>query len=100
MSGGSHNYICYRIEEELVGSMEDRELDDLMQDVANLAHDLEWYHSSDTCEETYRKAVAAFKKKWFGSSRDDRLRVYVDDAVDALRAELRSMIGGKTNESN
>ena len=51
MSGGSHNYICYRIEEDLVGQMEDKELDDLMRDIAELAHDLEWYHSCDTDEE-------------------------------------------------
>ena len=34
MSGGSHNYICYRIEEDLVGQMEDKELDDLMRDIS------------------------------------------------------------------
>ena len=40
MSGGSHNYICWKIEEELVGRMHDAELDDLMNDIAELAHDL------------------------------------------------------------
>lgn len=94
MSGGSHNYICYKIEEELVGSMEDRELDDLMQDVADLAHDLEWYHSADTSKEDYRKAVAAFKKKWFEDAREPRLMQYVDEEIDKLRAELRDMISG------
>lgn len=41
MSGGCKNYICYKIENELVGQMHDKELDDLMKDITELAHDLE-----------------------------------------------------------
>ena len=95
MSGGSHNYICYHIEEDLVGKMHDRELDDLMADVAKLAHAVEWMDSGDTCEETYLKEVAAFKKKWFSDSRDERLKSYIDGAIVKLRAELYDMIGAK-----
>lgn len=62
MSGGSHNYICFRIEEDLVGKMHDRELDALMADVAKLAHAVEWWESGDTDEDDYRKAVSSFKK--------------------------------------
>ena len=94
MSGGSHNYIFGRIEDELVGQMHDRELDDLMQDVANLAHDLEWADSGDTSTEDYRESVRAFKEKWFESSREERLLGYIDSAVNRLRTELREMIGG------
>lgn len=93
MSGGSHNYICFSIEEELVGKMHDIELDDLMADVAKLAHAVEWMDSGDTCEETYRKEVAAFKKKWFTDSRDERLKGYVDEAIAKLKTELYAMIG-------
>ena len=82
MSGGSHNYICYRIEEELCGKMEDAELNDMMQDIADLAHDLEWWHSSDIGEEDYRKTVAKFKTKWFGENRNKRLAKYIKDAND------------------
>lgn len=42
MSGGSHGYIYYEIESQLCGAMHDRELNDLMKDIAELAHDLEW----------------------------------------------------------
>lgn len=35
MSGGSHNYVCYRIEEDLYGQMYDEELNDLVKDIAN-----------------------------------------------------------------
>ena len=93
MSGGSHNYICFRIEEDLVGRMHDRELDDLMADVAKLAHAVEWMDSGDTCEETYRKEVSAFKEKWFGGFRYDRLKDYIDEAVYNLKTELYAMIG-------
>lgn len=95
MSGGSHNYICFRIEEDLVGKMHDRELDDLMADVAKLAHAVEWMDSGDTYEETYRKEVSAFKEKWFGRLRYDRLKDYIDDAVYNLKTELYTMIGAE-----
>lgn len=93
MSGGSHNYICYKIEDELVGYMYDRELDDLMKDIAKLAHDLEWFDSSDIGLDTYRETVRKFKEKWFGGDREERLKGYVDDAVSNLREELYSLIG-------
>lgn len=94
MSGGSHGYIYCKIEDELCGQMEDRELDDLIQDIADLAHDLEWYHSSDTCREDYLESVAKFKEKWFKSSREERLKSYIDEALDSMRAELFSLVGG------
>ncbi len=53
MSGGSRNYIYNKIDQNLVGQMEDIELDDLIKDISDLAHDLEWYHSSDYSKETY-----------------------------------------------
>ena len=99
MSGGSHGYIYGRIEDELVGQMHDRELDDLMQDVANLAHDLEWADSGDTSLADYRKSVRAFKEKWLESSREERLLGYIDSAVDRLRVELREMIGGAEDDT-
>lgn len=93
MSGGSHNYICYQIEEYLVGQMEDRELNDLIQDIAELAHDLEWYHSADIGRDDYLKSVCKFKEKWFKESRTDRLIEYVDKAIKELKEDLVNMIG-------
>lgn len=97
MSGGSHNYICYQIEEYLVGQMEDRELNDLIKDIAELAHDLEWYHSADKGRDDYLKSVRKFKEKWFKASRTDRLKEYVDKAIKELREELINMIEGGEN---
>lgn len=94
MSGGSHDYIYLKIENELCGQMEDIELNDLVQDIADLAHDLEWYHSCDTCKDDYRKSVEKFKEKWFKSSREERLKSYIDEALDNMRNELYSLVGG------
>lgn len=93
MSGGSCNYICYRIEEELVGRMEDAELNDLMKDVADLAHALEWYLSCDTSKSTYNAHVREFKKKWFKADREERLKGYIDVSLKKTRKDLYSMIG-------
>lgn len=97
MSGGSHNYLYNRVEEEYCGAMHDIELDDLMTDIVKLLHDLEWYDSGDYGENTYRELVNKFKKKWFGTSREDRLKEYVDKSVESVRNELYSLI--RSNES-
>lgn len=92
MSGGSRDYVYYRIKDDLAGKMYDAELDDLMSDIADLAHDVEWYDSGDICEETYRESVAKFKEKWFGSDRTDRLIGYVDTKIDEVKRDLYWMI--------
>ena len=93
MSGGSMNYVYNQIEYECVGQMGDRELDDLMKDIAKLVHDREWHLSGDTCEETYLKTVKEFKRKWFKSPRADRLYGYIDDMFSKTRSECMAMIG-------
>ena len=93
MSGGSKNYICYKIENELCDQMYDEELNDLIKDVAELAHDLEWWISSDITKEGYLETVSRFKKKWFESDRNERLKGYVDAKVEELRNELYTLIG-------
>lgn len=98
MSGGSHNYIYAFLEDELVGQMEDRELDDLMKDIVTLAHDLEWYHSADTNRDDYRKSVRKFKDKWFKQSREERLKKYIEESIQEIKEELFNMIGGENDE--
>ena len=93
MSGGSRNYICFRIEEELCGRMYDAELNDLMEDIKELAHDVEWYDSGDTGANTYFNQVRCFKQKWFGMSRGERLKDYIDKRLDDIRKELYRLIG-------
>lgn len=68
MSGGSYNYMYSRIEYEYVGRMYDSQLNEMMKDLVDLLHDLEWWKSCDCGEDTYRKSVTEFKRKWFGQS--------------------------------
>lgn len=93
MSGGSHNYIYCRIEEDLCGRMHDAELNDLIKDIAQLAYDVEWYDSGDTGEDDYKESVARFKSKWFKQSRTKRLKGYIDKSIDDLRKEMYSLLG-------
>lgn len=65
MSGGSLSYICYTIENNLVGEMRDEVMNEFVKDFAELTHDLEWWLSADYGEETYRKSLKEFKNKWF-----------------------------------
>ena len=71
MSGGSYSYIYNRVEEECVNRMYDSQLNEMMKDLVKVLHDLELWKSSDTGEETYRRTVTEFKKKWFKQTKID-----------------------------
>lgn len=100
MSGGSRNYAYCYIENDLCGSMYDAELDDLMKDVAKLAHDVEWYDSGDIGLDNYMKTVQWFKEKWFGSDREERLKGYIDTELENMRDRMYSLIGVKGSETD
>ena len=95
MSGGSLGYLCYEIEEKVVGEMGDLELDEMMRDVAKLLHDLEWWRSGDYDEDAYRKTAAKFKARWLagGKGRSKRLKLIMDEQLYQLRKELMRMLG-------
>lgn len=99
MSGGSMGYICFRME-EYSADLCDLELEDLAKDLAEVYHDAEWWHSGDICEETYRKTVAKFKQKWFGSDRELRLKGYVTEIFDGAYKEFLRLIGEKVQEND
>ena len=94
MSGGSMNYLYCEVQ-DAVGMMGDAELDELIHDVSILLRNCEWWHSSDICEEDYRKSVASFKAKWFGNStnRSERLEKLINEMIDQVRKECRHLIG-------
>lgn len=100
MSGGSCNYVYCKIQEELVGRMEDDELDDLMRDIAKLARSLEWYLSSDTDKESYKKNVKSFKEKWFNGDRTERLKGYIDKELSDTKEKLYLLIDENSEEKN
>ncbi len=92
MSGGSYDYICYKLE-EASSFARDLEIKELLKDLADVLHADEWAYDGDISEESYKETLSKFKKKWFKDSRADRLKVIIDDKVDKLRGELYDMIG-------
>lgn len=93
MSGGSYSYIFSRLSDECEGRMYDPEMNDLIKDLCNVLHDLEWWQSCDTSEETYRRTLAEFKKKWFCAEREERLKGYIDEQIGLVKSQLYSLIG-------
>lgn len=87
MSGGSYNYMYGRIEDEYVGKMYDSQLNEMMKDLVDLLHDLEWWQSCDYSENTYRKAVAEFKRKWFGQS-DIDIQGHIESEFERTKNQL------------
>lgn len=95
MSGGSMDYLCYRVK-EVADQMGDRELIELIKDVAELLHDREWYLSGDYGDETWEKCVQKFKQKWFEQPREERLKALIEQTFNEAKRECMSMIGAQT----
>jgi hypothetical protein len=94
MSGGSMDYVCYRVE-DAARVTHDPEFAELLRDAAKVLHDEEWWMSGDTSEEAYYNALIAFKAKWFHGDRNERLKGYIDKNIKELRGELYALIGAK-----
>lgn len=85
MSGGSLNYF-YCLLQEHVGDFGDKELDELVKDLAELFHDREWYLSSDTGAGDWNEARDEFKAKWFTEhGRQDRIENYLSELGEEIR---------------
>lgn len=91
MSGGSMDYICFKLN-DAADYIEDKEIKELTKDLADLLHDLEWYESGDYGRDTYEKSLKEFRKKWFGDSRNDRLKRYLKVSLDELKLEVEKML--------
>lgn len=87
MSGGSYNYNYYTVEEYYVGRMYDAELNEMMEDLINVLHDVEWWQSSDISEEDYRNTVSNFKKKWFKRS-SVKVKEFIEKEFTNKKEEL------------
>ena len=91
MSGGSLNYFYSELESH-VGDFGDKELDDLVHDLAELFHDREWYLSADTGVGNWNEARDNFKAKWFTKhGRQERIERYLSE----FAAEVRQCFGIK-----
>ena len=98
MSGGSYSYIFSQLSRECEGRMYDAEMNDLIKDLCDLLHTLEWWQSGDTSEDRYREKLSRFKTKWFKGDRQERLKGYIDEQIGIVRSQLYSLIG-ETQES-
>lgn len=87
MSGGSYNYGYSTVEYTYVGEMKDTELNEMMKDLVQVLHDLEWYVDCDISEETYRETVTKFKSKWFKRRKCD-IEELVNEVFENKKQEL------------
>lgn len=117
MSGGRFNYmdrtICTEIFDEYAdydleglkdlkdarkrvrrkNVFEDVEISELIFDVFCLIHSYDWYASGDTGEDTYRKDVEYFKKKWFGKTAKQRAEKVAGDAIEEFAEGIKKIFG-------
>ena len=91
MSGGSLDYFYCQLNDH-IGDFKDKELDDLVADLADLFHDREWYLSSDIGEGEWNEARDKFKQKWFGEgARAERIEQYLDEVKSNITNGLETI---------
>ncbi|MCI8469335.1 MAG: hypothetical protein HFJ75_07630 [Eggerthellaceae bacterium] len=100
MSGGRFNYQEITTADEFDGVWRDEEINELFSDLfvrgfghqdQGLVKSLDLYLSNDIGEEAYREQVAAFKRKWFGRTPEQRVEFYqgkLQKRCAELKAEL------------
>ena len=102
MSGGALFDYTYHNFEGADGKWQDEELDELYHDLfcggefstrgyGGLVTSLDLYVSDDIGEESYRKMVVAFKRKWFRRTPRNRLEFYqkkLQECADRLKREM------------
>lgn len=98
MSGGSYDYIYLRLLDKCENRMYDEEMNDLIKDLCEVLHDLEWWQSADSDEQTYRDTLSRFKRKWFQGNREKRLKEYIDKQIGITRVNLYKLIGVESEE--
>lgn len=85
MSGGALDYFYCTLQEH-DKDFGDKELNELVSDLAKLFHDREWYLSSDTGVGDWNEARDAFKEKWFTEhGRQERIEKYLVEFTDDVR---------------
>lgn len=72
---------------------EDVEISELIFDVFCLIHSYDWYASGDTGEDTYRKDVEYFKRKWFGKTARQRAEKVAKDAIEEFSEDIKKIFG-------
>ena len=99
MSGGSMDYAFYHLN-DMADYVKDKEIKDLLTDLAELMHDLEWWDSGDCSEATYNETLRNFKAKWFGDNRNYRLEHYINTSLDNMKIEIGRLLGVEEQGEN
>ena len=90
--GEDENQIINAKKARKVNPFEDSIISELVYDVFCLIHSFDYYRSYDTCEDTYRKDVDAFKNKWLKMSAkklaERTIKQGIEDLEERLRREL------------
>lgn len=63
------------------------EMEEMMKDLVDLLHDLEWWRSADSDEKRYRESVNKFKKKWFKQTKID-VQKQIESEFERTKNEL------------
>lgn len=117
MSGGHWNYQNDSLAHELFGwgfspdygeegfsqakdarksnPLEDKQLSEMLWDMFCVLHSYDWYACSDTGEDTYRKDVEYFKKKWLKASPEELVRREIDANLEEARQAIYQSLGIK-----
>lgn len=77
---------------------EDVEISELIFDVFCLIHSYDWYACGDTGEDTYRKDVDYFKRKWFGKTAMQRAEKVTKDAIEEFAEDIRKIFGVEVHD--
>ena len=96
MSGGCYEYFYIKLQ-DFENEMQDREMNDLVVDLSEVFHDLEWWQSGDSSEAVYREQVKKFKDKWLHQSAESRIANYIDEELEETRKRLYNMLSIPTD---
>lgn len=70
--------------------MYDVELDEMIHDLCEVLHDVEWWQSSDISEDDYRKTAKKFKDKWLGK-RDEQYKDALIKCLDETKRKIGNL---------
>lgn len=85
---GDFDYQCNVKRVRRQNRFEDKVISELIYDVMCLINSYDWYASGDTDEETYRKDVNFFKKKWLKLLDKKYVRELIDEELADTKEEL------------
>lgn len=89
MSGGSYCYISKKLSEQCAGKMYDDVMNEMIHDLCELLHDLEWSFDGDMSNKNYKKTLSFFKNKWIKENRKNDCNKNaiikgIKDAIDVI----------------